>query len=187
LLHVKRCPLWVNSRHLQCINPCPLYPRKQTCAVQLGMSALGHTQGIVRRIVRTNASTRCHSRSRWDILMNRKVIVAILLVAAVPVCAHAQKPKVSKADAEKVVTIIRSDKAKTQTYCEIGKLSEQIEQAKDNKIADELSEKIDQLEETLGPEYVALMDGLQDIDPEKDKLGQEIISTLAALGRLCTR
>jgi len=119
--------------------------------------------------------------------MNRKVIVAILLVAAVPVCAHAQKPKVSKADAKKVVTIIRSDKAKTQTYCEIGKLSEQIEQAKDNKIADELSEKIDQLEETLGPEYVALMDGLQDIDPEKDKLGQEIISTLAELGRLCTR
>jgi hypothetical protein len=89
--------------------------------VQLEISALGHTQGIVRRIVRTNASTRCHSRSRWDILMNRKVIVAILLVATVPVCAHAQKPKVSKADAEKVVTIIRSDKAKTQTYCEIGR------------------------------------------------------------------
>jgi hypothetical protein len=28
---------------------------------------------------------------------------------------------------------------------------------------------------------------LQDIDPEKDKVGQEIISTLAALDRLCTR
>ena len=93
----------------------------------------------------------------------------------------------SKADAEKVVTIIRSDKAKTQTYCEIGKLSEQIEQAKDNKIADELSEKIDQLEETLGPEYVALMDGLQDIDPEKDKLGVEIMSMFGELDRQCTR
>ena len=119
--------------------------------------------------------------------MSVKIFVAIWLIAAVPVCAHAQKPKVSKADAEKVVTIIRSDKAKTQAYCEIGKLSEQIEQAKDNNIADELSEKIDQLEETLGPEYVALMDGLQDIDPEKDKLGHEIISTLAALDRLCAR
>jgi hypothetical protein len=31
------------------------------------------------------------------------------------------------------------------------------------------------------------MDGLQDIDPEKDKLGQEIISILAALDTLCTR
>ena len=119
-----------------------------------------------------------------------KIFVAILLIAAVPAYAQAQSrstAKATKGDAQKVATIIRSDKAKTQTYCEIGKLSEQIEQAKDNKIADELSEKIDQLEETLGPEYVALMDGLQDIDPEKDKLGQEIISTLAALGRLCTR
>src|SRR4030095_2996952 len=118
--------------------------------------------------------------------MNAKLIVAILLIVAAP-AAQAQNPKVSKADAEKVVTIIRSDKAKTQTYCEIGKLSKQIEQAKDIQTADELSDKIDQLGETLGPEYVALMDGLQDMDPEKDKLGQEIISILAALDTLCTR
>ena len=43
-------------------------------------------------------------------------------------------------------------------------------------MGDELSNKIEALEETLGPEYVALMDGLQDIDPEKDKLGAEIMS-----------
>jgi hypothetical protein len=54
-------------------------------------------------------------------------------------------------------------------------------------MVDELFEKIDNLEETLGPEYVALIDGLQEIDTEKDKLGQEIISILAALDRLCTR
>jgi hypothetical protein len=35
------CPLWVISRHVQCTNPCPLYSQKQTCAVQLGMSAMG--------------------------------------------------------------------------------------------------------------------------------------------------
>ena len=46
--------------------------------------------------------------------MNAKLIVAILLIVAAP-AAQAQNPKVSKADAEKVVTIIRSDKAKTQT------------------------------------------------------------------------
>jgi hypothetical protein len=34
-----RCPLWVRSGHMQCTNS--LYPRKRTCAVQLGMSALG--------------------------------------------------------------------------------------------------------------------------------------------------
>ena len=43
------------------------------------------------------------------------------------------------------------------------------------------------VEETLGPEYVALMDGLQDIDPEKDKLGEEIMSIFEALDRQCTR
>ena len=29
------------SRLMQCSNACPLYPRKQTCAVQLAMSAKG--------------------------------------------------------------------------------------------------------------------------------------------------
>jgi hypothetical protein len=43
--------------------------------------------------------------------------------------AHAQNPKVSKSDAQKVVTIISGDNAKTQTYCEIQKLTEQMEQA----------------------------------------------------------
>src|SRR5262245_17005557 len=69
------------------------------------------------------ASFRCpngdYSRSKWDVLMNRKVIVAILLVAAVPAFARAPKPRVTKDDAQKVVTIISGDKAKTQTYCEI--------------------------------------------------------------------
>ena len=46
--------------------------------------------------------------------MNRKFIVAIWLVAAVPMYAHAQNPRVSKGDAQKVVTIINGDKAKTQ-------------------------------------------------------------------------
>src|SRR6516164_3669626 len=32
------CPLWVTSRHVQRKTACLLYPRKRTCAVQLGMS-----------------------------------------------------------------------------------------------------------------------------------------------------
>jgi hypothetical protein len=32
----------VKSRHFAVQSPCPLYPRKRTCAVQLRMSALGH-------------------------------------------------------------------------------------------------------------------------------------------------
>jgi hypothetical protein len=122
--------------------------------------------------------------------MNRKFIVAILLVAAVPMYAHAQNPRVSKGDAQKVVTIINGDKAKTQTYCDIRKLGEQIGQAyekRDFKLVDELSDKIETLEKTLGPEYAALVEGLEQLDPENDRLGAEIMSEFAVLNRLCTR
>jgi hypothetical protein len=124
--------------------------------------------------------------------MNVKVVVAIFLIGAVSVCAQAQSPsapKVSKDDAQKVVAIISGDKAKIKNYCDIQKLSEQIDQAEeknDNKMVDELSEKIDTLEKTLGPEYLALIDKLQDIDPET-RLGAEIKSIFGALDRLCTR
>ena len=43
------------------------------------------------------------------------------------------------------------------------------------------------LEKNLGPEYAALVDGLDQLDPENDKLGAEIVSEFAALNRLCTR
>jgi peptidoglycan hydrolase CwlO-like protein len=124
--------------------------------------------------------------------MNLKLIVAILVIAAVPVFAQAQPPstaKVTKADAQKVIKIISGDKAKAQTYCQIGKLCEQIEEAndkKDSKTADELSQKMKELENNLGPEYVALMDGLQDIDPESDN-GADIGAALAALDKLCAK
>jgi len=97
---------------------------------------------------------------------------------------------VSKDDAQKVVAIISGDKAKTQTYCNLHILSEQIEQAyekRDMKQVDELDQKFEALEKTLGPEYVALMDRLEDLDPEKDKLAAEIISVFEPLDRLCTR
>jgi hypothetical protein len=77
--------------------------------------------------------------------MKRKLIVAIFLIATAPVCAQAQNPSVTKGDAQKVVTIIKGDKAKTQTYCEIQKLTEQMDQAyekNDSKKADELSRKL---------------------------------------------
>jgi hypothetical protein len=125
--------------------------------------------------------------------MDMKLVVAILLIAAVPVCAQAQSPsvpRVSKDDAQKVVTIISGDKAKTQTYCDIRKLGEQIEQAyekRDFKLVAELSDKIETLEKTLGPEYAALVEGLEQLDPENDKLGAEIMLEFAALNRLCTR
>ena len=126
-------------------------------------------------------------------LKNLKLNVAILLIAAVPAYAQAQSlsaPKVSKDAAQKVATIIRSDKAKTQTYCEINRVSDQMNRAygkNDKKTVDELSQKIDRLEKILGPEYVALMDGLQKLGPENSKRVAEIMLQFAALDRLCTK
>lgn len=125
--------------------------------------------------------------------MNLKLNVAILLIAAVPAYAQAQNrtiPKVTKSDAHEVATIIRSDKAKTQTYCEINKVSDQMNQAygkNDKKTVDELSQKIERLEKILGPEYIALMDGLQKLGPENKKRIAEIMVQFAALDRLCTK
>ena len=122
--------------------------------------------------------------------MNLRLIVTILVIAAAPECAQAQKPtpaKVTKADAQKVLRIISSDKHKTRLYCEMTKLGHQMEQASetgDSKESDALFQKMYQLEKKLGPEYTALIDGLQDINPQSE-VGQEISSTLDALDNLC--
>jgi hypothetical protein len=122
--------------------------------------------------------------------MHLKLIVAILVIAAVPVYAQTQKSsvaKVTKADAQRVLEIISSDKAKIQTYCDMNKLGEQIEQANEknnNEMVNKLSEKLEALGEKLGPEYTALMDGLPDIDLDSE-VGQEIESVLLSLDELC--
>ena len=119
-------------------------------------------------------------------------MIVILVVAAVPVCAQAQSPsaaKPSKGDAEKVVTIISGDKVKTTAYCDMEKLANEIEEAhkrKDGKTITESYQKIETLEKTLGPEYTALIDGLQDIAKDEE-LEAEFLSAVAALNRLCTK
>ena len=127
-----------------------------------------------------------------ETFMNPRLIVAVFVIAAVPVYAQAQKPstaKVTTADVQKVVTFISADKAKTQTYCDIGKLNEQIEEAdekKDIKKTEELSQQIDALGKKLGPEYAALMDRLQQVDPESED-GKRIGLMFEPLDKLCTK
>ena len=140
--------------------------------------------------------------------MKLKLIVAALVVAVVPMCAQAQAPNppkpskpakaapaapaapVSKvAAAQRVVKTISGDKTKTETYCDIGKLGEQIEAAEqknDMKKIDELNKKMDELATKLGPEYIALMGQLEDIDPSS-KEGQDISSALGGLDKLCAK
>lgn len=140
--------------------------------------------------------------------MHFKLIVAALAIAAVPALAQAQAPNPPKsskptkpakaapaapasnaAAAQKLVKTISADKAKTQTYCDIGKLGDEIEEAeqkKDLKRIDDLNRKMDELATKLGPEYVALMGDLQDIDPSS-KEAQDISSTLEGLDKLCAK
>ncbi len=66
------------------------------------------------------------------------LIVAILLISSAPLYAQGAQPDLAKlkADAQKVVSIISSDKAKTQTFCQlliIGKQADEAIQEKDNK------------------------------------------------------
>jgi patatin-like phospholipase/acyl hydrolase len=127
-----------------------------------------------------------HGRRRF---MNMKLIVAILVTTASPVYAQAQDRNPVVTAAQKVVEIISSDPAKIKTYCAIGKLGVQIEdanEAKDKKTADVLTQKMRGLEKQLGPEYLSLMYGLQEIDPDTDD-GVEIEAMLRPLDRSCAQ
>jgi hypothetical protein len=125
--------------------------------------------------------------------MNLKLTVAVLAIVFAPLAALAQQPKAAakptKADAERVVKMVSGDKAKTALYCQISDLGDQIGQAvekNDNKKADELADKADELGAKIGPEYIALMDGMQEIDP-KSKEGEDIEKLLADLDNLCVK
>jgi hypothetical protein len=129
-----------------------------------------------------------HHHRRWH-SADLRVIVTILVIAATPY-AQAQTPtptQVTKADAQRVLKIISSDRAKTRVYCQMAKLDDQMEQANekgDSEKFDKLFQKMYELGKKLGPEYAAMIDGLQGIDPESE-VGHEISSTLDALDNLC--
>ena len=75
--------------------------------------------------------------------MKLKLVAAISALAAIPALAHAQQggpqpniPKPTKADVQNGVQIISSDKAKTQAYCNLSKLYDQIEAAEQKNDSD---------------------------------------------------
>ena len=87
------------------------------------------------------------------------LIVASLLILTPPLYAQRQQQNVAKLkeDARNFVGIIGSDKTKTQTYCQILDLTAQLARAnreKDSKKTKALSQKMDQVQKSLGPEFV---------------------------------
>ena len=121
--------------------------------------------------------------------LNGLLIVAILAISTAPLYAQRQQQNVAKlkADARNLVGIIGGDKTKTQTYCQIDDLSEQLNQAvqeKDRKKAEALSQKISELYKKMRPEFAALIDIEKHIDLDSPD-GQEFASIVASLGESC--
>ncbi len=133
--------------------------------------------------------------------MNRLLIV-ILAICTVPLYAQGTQPDVAnmKAAARNAVGIIGADKHKTQTYCQILELErqQQANQEKNNnkkknkkkdkdndkKKAEALSQKINQLQKQLGPEFVTLdniLNGLDLTSPD----GREIALIIQTLNESC--
>jgi hypothetical protein len=88
--------------------------------------------------------------------MNLVLMLVIVLFSVAPAYAQGQETNSAKlkADAENVVKIIGSDKAKTQTYCQFANLSDAIAQAiheQDAAKAKELSDEGKPVGEKLRP------------------------------------
>ena len=123
-------------------------------------------------------------------------LVAAISALAIPALAHAEQsrpqptvPKPTKADAQKVIQIITSDKVKTQAYCDLTKLEGQVkalQQNTDTKTAETLTKQTEALIDKLGPEYFKLMDGLERVDPKSSE-AKEFTSILSELDKGCTK
>ena len=121
--------------------------------------------------------------------LNALLTVAILVIPTVPLYAQRQQQNVAKlkADAQKVVSLISGDKAKTQTYCQARDIAKQIVRAgqqTDNEKLQGLADKLTEQETNLGSEYLALMESLRSANlTSKD--GHEIESLFDTLDQSC--
>src|SRR5262252_6473562 len=103
--------------------------------------------------------------------MNLKLVVALPLLFTGPAFAQGQMqppkgPKPTKADVQKVVTQIGGDKAKLDAYCALNKINAQMDEAaqkNDQKQMEALDKQAAPYVQKLGPDYVKLMDGLDQI------------------------
>ena len=128
--------------------------------------------------------------------MNLKLAVAISVLVTTPAFAQGQMggaspkgPKPTKADIQNVVKIISGDQEKTKLYCNLGALNDQAaaaDEKKDTKKLEELSKQIDAASQKLGPEYLKLTDGLDQVDPSS-KEGQNLLAAFEPLDKLCSQ
>ena len=115
------------------------------------------------------------------------LVAAILVISAMP--AQGQQPSADqlKAYAQNVVKNISGDKQKIGAYCELDDLTDQFDQAveeKDTKKAEEVSQKGEELLRKLGPEFAALADGMSGAHLSSQD-AREIGSIIGNLNEYC--
>ena len=120
--------------------------------------------------------------------MNLKLIVGSLLIATAPGWALARSA-ITNEDAQQLVDTISGDQDKTQTYCDIVKLRDQIGQADQRGgSTDELNQQMGKLDEKLGPEWSAFVTAYRDVELNT-RAGLEtavvVQTTIDALNTLC--
>jgi hypothetical protein len=125
--------------------------------------------------------------------MTRKIACIIALLGAMPLSALAQGapppagPKPTKADVQKVVEVVSADKAKLATYCKLAQIDEQMAKAAeagDTKKLETLGKEGEALQQTMGPEYVKLTAGLDEVDPQSPE-GKDLLTAFEPLDKLC--
>jgi uncharacterized protein YdeI (BOF family) len=108
--------------------------------------------------------------------MKLKLVAAISALVAIPALAHAQQGG-------------PQDKAKTQAYCDLTKLYDQIqtaEQKEDSNTIQTLGKQADALVDKLGPEYFKMIEGLDQVDLTSSE-GKEFMSILSGLDKFCAK
>jgi hypothetical protein len=115
--------------------------------------------------------------------MNLKLLSAIAFLAVTPALAQNQDAplsKASKADVQKVIDSVKSDKGKMAQFCELKKIHAQYSTLteKDEKKAEELDKAEEEATKKLGPDFekivgselddesAALLDGLANSCPK---------------------
>src|ERR1700733_5158265 len=123
-----------------------------------------------------------------------KTLISVAILAATTLGAGAEgepadqpAPKLTLADVRQLAEGIAGDKSKLESYCSLGKLHDEMQQAVENNdlhAIDALTERINTFEQTLGPEYDRVIDGLDQIDLNTAE-GQHLADVFKSLQDKC--
>jgi hypothetical protein len=123
-----------------------------------------------------------------------KALISAAIFAAATFSASAENapaerpsPKLTLADVQRLAEEIAGDKPKLEAYCTLGKVHDEIQQAIENSdlsAIEAVTARTNALEETLGPEYDRVIEGLDQIDLNTAE-GQQLADVFKTLQDKC--